>query len=100
MNEINASLNFIRKDSIDMKNCSCRLKTRANHCDSFQYFNTDIPINNVYEINRISSKKIIELVDNNNTSMIDVPINFDLNHKQKIQVESLKQGTPIINKEI
>ena len=98
VNEINASLNFIKKHSIDLKKCSCKLKTRSNHCDCFYYFNRDIPNNSIYEINRISSKKVIQLVENNYTSMIDIPINFELNTNQKIQLESLKQGVAIINK--
>ena len=53
VNEINAASNFINKESINENVCSSRYKTRTNHCDSFNYFNKDVPEHSIYEIARI-----------------------------------------------
>jgi len=100
VNEINAGVNFINKEIINQDECSCRYKTRSNHCDSLKYFNTDIPEYAIYEIGRISAKKVIELVEHNHTAIIDIPLDFDLNIKQQIQVKSVKEEAPIINKPV
>ncbi|MEZ5002535.1 MAG: DUF2779 domain-containing protein [Chitinophagales bacterium] len=94
---INAS-NFIKKDLYDLDSCSCRFNTRVNHCDCFDYFNKDVPPHSIYEINRITAKKIKSLVDNDQLSILDIPQNFELNDSQKKQVASNVQEAPIIDK--
>jgi len=97
VNEINAATNFISKEVINQDVCSCRWKTRSNHCDSFNYFNKKIPDYSIYEIGRISAKKVGLLVDNDQTSILDIPFDFVLNTNQQTQVESVRQEQPIIN---
>ena len=97
VNEINAGVNFINKGLTSEEECICKYKTRSNHCDSFSYFNKDVPDYSIYEIGRISAKKVIELVEKNNVSILDIPLDFELNTKQQIQVESVRQETAIIN---
>ncbi|MDT0538864.1 DUF2779 domain-containing protein [Croceitalea sp. P059] len=97
-NEINAASNFINKETINENECSSRYKTRINHCDTFNYFNKDVPDYSIYEISRISAKKIGQLVDNNQLSILDIPIDFKLSEKQQAQVESVRQEKVLINK--
>lgn len=98
VNEINAASNFIKKESINENQCSSRYKTRRNHCDTFKYFNKDIPELSIYEIGRISEKKIGQLVDKNQLSILEIPLGFDLSPKQRAQVESVRQEEVVINK--
>lgn len=101
VNEINGAVNYINKETINSQLCSCREKTRSNHCDSFKYFNQDIPEFSIYEIGRISAKKVIDLTDKDVLAIADIPSDYELNDKQKLQVESVRQNQPIIdNKEI
>ena len=97
VNDINAASNFINKEVINENECSCRYNTRSNHCDSFNYFNKDIPEFSIYEIGNIRAKKVGLLVNNNQTSILDIPLDFELNLNQQIQVESVRQEQPIIN---
>ena len=97
VNEINGAVNYINKETINLQLCSCREKTRSNHCDSFKYFNEDIPEYSIYEIGRISAKKIIELVDQDVFAIVDIPSDYKLNDKQQLQVESVRQNQPIID---
>lgn len=97
VNQINAASNFINKEVINETVCSCKYKTRSNHCDAFDYFNTTIPEYSIYEIGRISAKKVRLLADNEQLAIIDIPLDFELNINQQTQVESVKQEQPIIN---
>lgn len=98
INDINAASNFINKEAIKENKCSSRYKTRTNHCDSFKYFNKDIPEFSVYEIARISAKKIGQLVDNNQLGILDIPQDFELSAIQQLQVESVRKELVLINK--
>ena len=95
---INAASNFINKTAIDETVCSCKYKTRSNHCDSFEYFNSDIPEYSIYEIGRISEKKIGLLADDGHLAIIDIPLDFRLSKNQKIQVESVREELVVIDK--
>ncbi|MDG1728973.1 MAG: DUF2779 domain-containing protein [Algibacter sp.] len=97
VNEINSASNFINKEIINETVCSCTHKTRSNHCDAFRYFNTTIPDYSIYEISRISAKKVGLLADNEQLAIIDIPPEFELNVNQQTQVESVRQEQPIIN---
>lgn len=97
VNQINAATNFINKESINETACSCKYNTRSNHCDSFKYFNTTIPDYSIYEIGNIRANKIGVLVDNEQLSILDIPVAFELNANQQMQVASVKQEQPIIN---
>jgi hypothetical protein len=98
VNQINSASNFINKDLINETVCSCKHKTRSNHCDAFEYFNTTIPDYSIYEIGRISAKKVSLLADHEQLAIIDMPLDFELNVSQQAQVESVKQEQPIINR--
>jgi len=98
VNDINAASNIINKEVINEKECSCKYKTRRNHCDSFNYFNKDVPEYSIYEISRISVPKIELLVDNNQLSILDIPLDFKLTTKQQAQVESIRKEEVLINK--
>lgn len=100
VNEINAASNFINKESINENECSSRYKTRTNHCDSFNYFNKDVPEYSIYEIARISAKKIKQLVDDNHLGILDIPLDFELSTIQQAQVESVRKELVLINKPI
>jgi Domain of unknown function(DUF2779) len=97
VNEINAATTFINKEVINKTVCSCKYKTRSNHCDSFKYFNEDIPEYSIYEIGNIRAKKVGLLVDNDQLGIIDIPLDFELNINQQAQVESVRQEQPLIN---
>ncbi|RYH74444.1 DUF2779 domain-containing protein [Flavobacteriaceae bacterium 144Ye] len=97
VNEINAALSFIKKD-IDLNQCSCIEKTRSNHCDAFNYFNPQVGEHSIYELNRISVKKIKELRELGVLQIKDIPNNFKLSEKQQLQVLSNINEEPVIDK--
>ena len=98
VNQILAATSFIEKSTINENRCSCYYKTRSNHCDAFDYFNKDLPSPSIYQIKRISKKKLTLLLNQGNESLLAVPPDFDLNTGQRLQVQSFQQRKPIINR--
>ena len=99
--EINNALNYIKKKSINENFCSCKFNTRSNHCDSFSYFNPNILENSIYLINRISKKKINYLLKKNQSKIVEVDVNSDVNFSdfQLNQILSAKTTKPFIDLE-
>ncbi|MCH2023168.1 MAG: DUF2779 domain-containing protein [Saprospiraceae bacterium] len=95
--DIEDALHFINRSSINESECSCRYNTRSNHCLSFNYFNKNIPDYSIYEIINIRAKRINELLNMGCNCISDIPSDYNLNSKQKLQVASAKQNTPIID---
>ena len=94
--EIEQATHCINQKTIDTTQCSCRLNTRSNHCDSFSFFNTEIPEFSIYEIGNIRANKIQDLYNDGVLSIGEIPSNFKLNAKQELQIESFRQSKPII----
>ncbi|WP_406684301.1 DUF2779 domain-containing protein [Seonamhaeicola sp. MEBiC1930] len=97
--EIEKAIQFINHKEINTSSCSCSLNTRANHCDSFALFNSDVPELSIYEIGNVRANKIKELRDKGIVQIAEIPDNFKLNERQKLQLNSIKQGKPIIANE-
>ena len=97
VNDVNAASTLINKSVIDISTCSCLRKTRNNHCDSFTYFNQELPEYPIHQIKRISEKKVNSLIDNGTLGILEVPKNFELNLGQQLQVQSYQQDKPIFN---
>ena len=98
VNEINGAINLINRSSIDEFSCSCKENTRSNHCDSFKYFNPTIGDYSIYEIGRISVKKVKELLDLGVLKINDIPSDYSLNVKQQLQIESVRKNNPLVDK--
>lgn len=95
--EIGEALKLINTADVHKDKCDCCIKTRTNHCDTFRYFNKDIPDFPIYEIGRISQKKILKLVDDGVLDIEHISPDDDLSDKQQLQVRSLQKKAPIIN---
>ena len=97
--EIDRALAFIEQAEIDHNGCSCLLKSAANHCDTFGYFNPDIPTPSIHNLPRISPAKLTALVDDEITLIQDVPLAFKLSPKQSLVRLAAHNGAPLINPE-
>ena len=95
--EIDAALAFLKTDH-GMDGCSCTEKTRANHCDAFSVFNTDVPSPSIYSLPRLRANKIRALRSMNVLRLQDVPEDFSLSESQRLLVESANADGPLANK--
>jgi CRISPR/Cas system-associated exonuclease Cas4 (RecB family) len=94
------SLGYINKENISLDTCYCREDTRSNHCDSFTFFNPDIPEYSIYELGNIRQKRIRELADMDVMKISDIPLDYEgLNENQKLQMISCKKEQAIIDTE-
>ncbi len=94
--EIDAALVFLASDQ-DMSGCSCVEKTRANHCDAFSVFNSDVPTPSIYSLPRLRANRIRELRSMDVVRLQDVPEDYSLSENQRLVVESAKAGAPLVN---
>jgi len=97
--EIESALRHINNEEINENLCTCLDKTRSNHCETFTYFNKDIPEASIYELNNIRAGKIQQLQDMAVIKITDIPDDFELSEYQLLQKESHDQVRPIIDKE-
>lgn len=94
--EIDAALQFLASNQ-DLQGCSCREKSRGNHCESFAVFNPDIPNPSIYSLPRLGEKKRIDLLSKGLIGLDTVPDDYELSEIQRLVVKSAKTGTPQIN---
>ena len=94
--EIKIALEHINMPTISEKSCSCLDTTRSNHCDTFKYFNKDIPKYSIYELNNIRDKKIQILRDDEVYKIADIPEDFKLSEYQQLQQLSILKNKPIV----
>ena len=80
------------------KGCPCLHKTRANHCDAFEYFNEIPKSHTVWEIGNIREKKLCEILEQGIQEIKDITEGVELNERQQRQVQSVMKGGPIIDK--
>ena len=92
------ALEYIHKKD-EPKTCSCRHKTKSNHCPTFTYFNPDIPEYSIYNLTRVSEKKVNSLVDMDVFELKDIPEDFKLTEKQQNQVTAHLVKEALVDKE-
>ena len=95
--EIQSALALINKKEINENLCTCLDKTRSNHCDTFNYFNKDIPERSIYELQRISAKKVRELNDMTILKITDIPDDYKLSDYQVLQKQTVIDNDPLID---
>lgn len=96
-NEISLALELLGKDVIDENSCSCLLMGKAKHCDSFDYFNPDIPSPSIYNLPRIHKNKIAKFVNDGRFSLDDIEID-EVSPSQSLVLAAAHQDKPLIDK--
>ncbi len=95
--EIDKALELLSKSDINRNECDCLYKTKAQHCDTFEYFNPNIPKYSIYSLPRLSSKKLCHLVDEGVCDLLDVPESYELSDIQTCVLRSAHACEPQIN---
>lgn len=103
--EIEDALLYMQKKKIDESKCPCLHKTKSNHCKAFEGFNKDIPEHSIYNLNRISKKRINKFCQQGLCALTDIPIDSpelevseeQTKNKHKLYIESLVEKAPIID---
>ncbi len=96
--EIDNALHLLSQEDINRDGCSCIYKSRANHCDTFKYFNPNVPELSIYNLPRLSDKKRHELIASDMIDLHDVPADYKLTDNQKPVLLATHAGVPQVDK--
>ncbi len=92
---IDKALELLKQDDLKITSCSCLYKSAGQRCDSFTYFNPQVPEYSTAHILR--GKKLQELVDDNVFNPKDIPLDFELTATQRTKVDLQRIGRPMID---
>lgn len=95
--EIDNALAFLGQGEIDHAGCSCIYKSAANHCDTFDYFNPNVPKPSIYNLPRLSDKKRRDLLDKGIIKLQDVSLDYPLSDLQSFVRLAAHAGEPQID---
>tara|TARA_B100001540_G_C15792141_1_gene635953 strand:- start:92 stop:1498 length:1407 start_codon:yes stop_codon:yes gene_type:complete len=96
--EIDQALGLLSEAEIERDGCSCIFNSKANHCDTFELFNTEIPSPSIYNLPRLSEKKRRELIRNDLIALQDVPAAYELSDIQSSVLMAAHAGEAQIDK--
>ncbi len=92
---IDRALELLKQDDVKITSCSCLYKSAGQRCESFAYFNPQIPKYSTAHIMR--GKKLEELVEAKIFDPKNIPMDFDLTDTQRIKVDLQRIGRPMID---
>lgn len=96
--EIGAALALLKETEIDESFCSCLELSKSNHCDTFGYFNPNIPDPSIYNMPRISRSKLSRFVSERRFDLEQIRLD-EVTEKQSLVLQSAHLKAPIINHE-
>ena len=94
--EIDQALVLLGATEIDESSCSCLTLSKANHCDSFAYFNKDIPNPSIYNLPRISKAKLETFVGEERFDLDEIGLD-EVTDKQAFVLRSAQLKEPLID---
>ncbi|MEP6355303.1 MAG: DUF2779 domain-containing protein [Hyphomicrobiales bacterium] len=95
-NEIANALSLLKLDKIDETGCTCLHLSKSHHCDSFDYFNPQIPKPSIYNLPRLSAKKREAFVAEGRFSLNDISID-EVTSLQRPVLKSHLAGEPYVD---
>ena len=96
--EMDEALSLLKEEGLDRSGCSCIYKSRSHHCDTFSYFNPEVPKPSIYSLPRLSEKKRRELIAIDVFDLQDVPSGFSLSGTQEVVLRAAQDGEPQCDK--
>lgn len=94
--EIDHALALLGANEIDESSCSCLTLSKANHCDSFAYFNKDIPNPSIYNLPRISKAKLETFAGEGRFDLDEIGLD-EVTDKQAVVLRSAQLKEPVID---
>jgi hypothetical protein len=94
--EIDSALALLSQAAIDEQGCTCLYLGRSNHCDSFEYFNSDIPNPSIYSLPRLSGKKLAAFVDEGRFDLSQIELD-EVSRLQQLVLRSFQDGQPDVD---
>lgn len=89
-------MDLLQAEEIDETNCSCLTLSKANHCDSFEYFNKGIPKPSIYNLPRISKAKLETFASEGRFDLDEIGLD-EVTEKQALVLRSAQLKEPVID---
>ena len=89
----------LKRVAIDESSCSCLGLTEKNHCDTFEYFNPNIPKPSIYNLPRISKKKLNAFVADGRFDLDEIALD-EVTEKQAKVLRSAHLKKPSVDHEL
>jgi hypothetical protein len=96
--EITSALTLLAQDEIDETSCSCLQLSRSNHCDSFGYFNPNIPSSSIYDLPRVSKPQLENFTGGGRFSLGDIQTR-EVTQEQVLVLQSAQSAAPQIDRQ-
>ncbi len=96
---IESALKLLKQPEIDENGCSCIELSRSHHCETFEYFNPNVPKPSIYNLPRIGKKKLNEFVNENRFDLMDID-ESEVSGNQLNVLKAAKSHSPLINEAI
>lgn len=94
--EISEALTLLRLNEIDESSCTCLHLSESNHCDSFDYFNPNVPKPSIYSLPRLSASKRELFVSEDRLSLDEVTVD-EVTRLQRPVLISHQSNEPYID---
>lgn len=96
---IDSALNLLSQTKIDEIGCSCLELSRSHHCETFDYFNPTMPKPSIYNLPRISKKKLHKFVNERRFDLMDID-ESEVSGNQLNVLQAAKSGSPLIDESV
>ena len=96
---IDSALRLLSQTKINETGCSCLDLSRSHHCETFEYFNPSIPKPSIYNLPRISKKKLNQFVNERRFDLMDID-ESEVSGNQLNVLKAAKSGSPLIDERV
>ena len=90
---------MLSQQEIDEGSCTCLTLTRSNHCDTFEYFNPDIPRPSIYNLPRISKSKLAGFIADGRFDLDEIGLD-EVTAKQALVLKSAQLREPLVDQAV
>ena len=97
--DIDLTLKLLAKTDIDESGCSCYTKTRSNCCSMYEYFNGKMSPTGIWNLNRISEKKLNILLDMGIKDISELNGEIELSTLQEMHTKAVKTNKPFVDED-
>lgn len=94
--EMDAALSLLQQSEIDESSCTCLTLSRAQHCDSFEYFNPTVPKPSIYSLPRMGGTKLSKFVNEGRFGLDEIGED-EVTRLQRPVLQSYKNGRPYVD---
>jgi len=95
--QMDEALDFLQADQIDRSSCTCLLLSKGHHCNSFDYFNPDLPDPSIYNLPSLWGKRLENFVTEGRFELSDINLD-EVTKQQKPVLAAFQNGGQFIDR--